>query len=135
MGSNININKTSNAFHRGNGKSSFDFTQVHNMVRLNDMKYICNGKNRGARVMVFDATFNNISVLSWWSVLLVEETGVPQKNNNDLSQVTDKLHHILLYRVHLIASVVIDTECVGSSKSNYHTITTASNLNQIMQSS
>jgi hypothetical protein len=28
---------------------------------------------------VFNATFNNISVVSWWSVLLVEETGVPEK--------------------------------------------------------
>jgi hypothetical protein len=27
--------------------------------------------------MVFNATFNNISVISWLSVLLVEETGVP----------------------------------------------------------
>jgi hypothetical protein len=26
-------------------------------------------------VMVFNATFNNISVISWWSVLLLEETG------------------------------------------------------------
>jgi len=25
--------------------------------------------------MVLNATFNNISVISWWSVLLVEETG------------------------------------------------------------
>ena len=25
--------------------------------------------------MVFNATFNNISVISWWSVLLMEETG------------------------------------------------------------
>jgi hypothetical protein len=24
---------------------------------------------------VFNATFNNISAISWWSVLLVEETG------------------------------------------------------------
>jgi len=29
-------------------------------------------------VMVFNATFNNISAISWWSVLLVEETGVPR---------------------------------------------------------
>ena len=30
-------------------------------------------------LMVFNATFNNISVISWWSVLLVEETGGPRK--------------------------------------------------------
>jgi hypothetical protein len=30
--------------------------------------------------MVFNATFNNISVISWWSVLL-EETGVPGENH------------------------------------------------------
>jgi hypothetical protein len=27
--------------------------------------------------MVLNHTFNNISVISWWSVLLVENTGVP----------------------------------------------------------
>jgi hypothetical protein len=32
----------------------------------------------GFRFMVFNATFNNISVISWQSVLLVEETGVPE---------------------------------------------------------
>jgi hypothetical protein len=31
--------------------------------------------------MVFNATFNNISVISWWSVLLVEETRVPEENH------------------------------------------------------
>jgi len=31
----------------------------------------------GVRVMVFITTFNNISVLSWQSVLLVETTRVP----------------------------------------------------------
>ena len=30
---------------------------------------------------VFNATFNNISVISWQSVLLVEETGVPAENH------------------------------------------------------
>ena len=47
--------------------------------------------------MVFNPTFNNISVLSWWSVLLVEKT-------TDLSQVSDKLDHIMLYQVHLTIS-------------------------------
>ena len=32
-------------------------------------------------VMVFNATFNNISAIMWWSVLLVEETGVPRENH------------------------------------------------------
>jgi len=32
------------------------------------------------RVVVFNATFNNISVISWRSVLLVEEIGVPGEN-------------------------------------------------------
>ena len=31
-------------------------------------------------LMVFNATFDNISVISWQSVLLVEETGGPGEN-------------------------------------------------------
>jgi hypothetical protein len=33
------------------------------------------------RVVVFNATLNNISVISWQSVLLVVETGVPAENH------------------------------------------------------
>jgi hypothetical protein len=32
-------------------------------------------------MILFNATFNNISVISWQSVLLVEETGVPGENH------------------------------------------------------
>jgi hypothetical protein len=35
----------------------------------------------GIRIMVFNATLNNISVIHWWSVLLVEKTRVPRKNH------------------------------------------------------
>ena len=34
----------------------------------------------GVSVLVFNATFNNISVISWWSVLLVVETRVTGEN-------------------------------------------------------
>jgi hypothetical protein len=31
--------------------------------------------------LVFCASFNNISVISWWSALLMEETRVPGENH------------------------------------------------------
>ena len=37
--------------------------------------------NTGVRVMVFNATCKNISAISRWSILLVEETGVPRENH------------------------------------------------------
>jgi hypothetical protein len=35
--------------------------------------------------MVFNATFNNILVISWWSVLMVEETGVAGENHQPVT--------------------------------------------------
>ena len=62
--------------------------------------------------MVLNA--NNISVISamsWLSVLLVEETAVPEENHRPVA------NHIMLYRVHLVwvgfdltTLVVIDTD-------------------------
>jgi len=51
------------------------------------------------------------------------------EKTSDLPQVTDKCYHIMLYRVNLVWAgfeltlVVIDTDFIGSCKSNYHTIT------------
>jgi hypothetical protein len=39
------------------------------------------------KVMVFNATFNNISAISWRSVLLVEETIVPGENQKKIKEV------------------------------------------------
>jgi hypothetical protein len=49
--------------------------------------------------MVFNTTFNNILAISWQSVLLVEETGVPGENNRPVASVTNKLYPIMLYRL------------------------------------
>ena len=82
------------------------------------------------RFMVFNATFSNISVISWQSVLLVEEIRVHGKTTN-LSQIADKLYHKMIFIKYttswvgfeLTTLVVIGTDSTGSCKSNYNIIT------------
>jgi len=74
--------------------------------------------------MVFNATFSNISAISWRPVLLMEET---RKKIINPVQVTDKLYHIMLYRLSEIRSHNISgigTDYTGSCKSNYYVINT-----------
>jgi len=78
--------------------------------------------------MVFNTTFINISTISCWSVLLVEETGVPDENHRPAAS------HWQTYRVHLawagfeLTLVVIGNECIASYKFNYHVIMTKTAL-------
>jgi hypothetical protein len=37
--------------------------------------------------MVFNATFNNFSAISWWSVLLMEKTGVLGENRTKQNKI------------------------------------------------
>jgi hypothetical protein len=45
--------------------------------------------------MVFNATFNNISAISWRSVLLVEEIGVPSTCRKSLTNLSHNVVKIL----------------------------------------
>jgi hypothetical protein len=78
-------------------------------------------------LMVFNATFNNISVtnsISLRSVLLVEETRGPRENHRPVASHRQTLSQ---NAVHLslieIRTHNISGDCIGSCKSNYHTIT------------
>jgi hypothetical protein len=79
------------------------------------------GGNPGSRsllvwLMVSNATFNNILVTSWWSVLLVEETG-------ENHQPAESHWQTLSHNVELTTLVVVCTDCIDSCKSNYHAMT------------
>jgi len=47
--------------------------------------------------MVFNATFNNISGISWLSVLLVEKTGGPGENHRSVASHGQTLSHNVVH--------------------------------------
>jgi hypothetical protein len=74
----------------------------------------------GVRVMVFNATFNNVSVTSWLSVLLVEETGVNHRHVANHWQ-TLPYYTPRLRGFEFTTLVVVDNDSKGSCRSNYNT--------------
>jgi hypothetical protein len=57
--------------------------------------------------MVFNATFNNISVISWRSALLVEETGVPGENHRHVASQWQTLSYNIIYSYSYLESDLI----------------------------
>ena len=53
---------------------------------------------------MFNAIFNNISVISWRSVLLVKETGVPGENNRHVA-VTYFISHNVVSSIPLLGGI------------------------------
>ena len=48
-------------------------------------------------LVVFNATFSNMSVISWWSVLLAEETGWPIKKHRIVASHWQTLSHNVVH--------------------------------------
>ena len=61
--------------------------------------------------MVFNTTFNNISVISWQSVLLMEETGGPGENHRP---VLSHLVHYEAREVYLFETPGLNTHNLAS---------------------
>jgi len=54
-------------------------------VKTKTKRIIISMVKKSNRFMVFNATFNNIAVISWRSVLLVDETGIPEENHRPIA--------------------------------------------------
>ena len=73
-----------------------------------------NNKFLGFRLMVFNATFNNISVISWPSVLFVEETGVPEENQWSLASHSQTLSHNVVLSTPQSYTFILWKLCYGA---------------------
>ena len=84
----------------------------------------------GVRVVVFNATFQQYFSYIVAVRFIGDGNRSSRRNLPNLPQVTDKLYHIIMYRVdlawafELTTLVAICADYIGSCNSIYHTITT-----------
>jgi hypothetical protein len=62
--------------------------------------------------MVLNATFNTISVISWWLVLLVGETGGPGENHRPVACHWQTLSHNVVH----LALIEIQTHNISDDR-------------------
>ena len=88
---------------------------------------------------MFNTTFNNISAISWRSILLVEETGVSGENYQLVAGHSQTVSHNVVLRTPRLSEIRahnyngVGTDCIGSCKTNYDAITTTSPEKKITQ--
>ena len=107
-------------------RTSFAFPEENELLLQNThhINNECVNLGKGVRDMVFNATFNNMSVISWRSVLLVRETRGPAACHWQTLSHGGYIEYTSPWAgMELTTLAPMGTDCIGSFKSNYHTIT------------
>jgi hypothetical protein len=78
-------------------KSKFSKNIINNIWQLTVFKFVVKDMPTTIVCLVWfmmsNATFGNISVISWWWVLFVEETGVPGEKHRSVASHWQTLSH------------------------------------------
>jgi hypothetical protein len=74
----------------------------------------------GLGIIVFNATFNNISVISWQSVLLVEETGGPGEKHRPVASHCQTLSHNVVSSTERFSDVYYNIIWITKKQHNFN---------------